>query len=923
MTGSLPWEWCDTEVAERFADGLPPEARSAEPSVEAVVDALSVPANESAAMLMVVGFSPAAVALVAGDRFLAAKTLVWFVRPGDLRAMAAALDGVAIPGRLLVGIFEDPSDFVRLVEGMPLVAWSLAVVDPDPGLAAGIQHLRYQRLRAMYFCPERVLGDLAFLLGRGDRVADGVPLTWWKGRFAGATALAVAAGPSLDRHMDFLRRHAADCVVIAVDVVHARLREMGVRIDFAVNVDSHELLASRLGSGAPETVLVMPLDGHGGIDERFANVSYECATPTAGLFLPPGHHSYLHGTNVGAASVGWANHLGCGEVILLGHDLAFDRGRLYASAVAGREALEERNSAAMRLGQVREVPGNDGTTVVTDQNFEAGIRDLGLIAACLAKQGCTVYNPNIGLAVGALIANTLALPAGWTPRPKPPMPSPAEMPRNGIRGAAARLREELSAQLAAYQQRWPVLAAEASAQGTPDGLAELEAYLRICDEPGLHLAQQYLTPFQMGHIFQLYRIGCSNPQPGHAGIAATVGAGVREAVHEGARLTLATLASQKAPEQIRTVWSQRQLAFFTALRKATPVIREETLDRVVLPLIGRDWRFLRRLGVAARLTGVVDLRDALALAAHLGDGTPPELLAEILALCRIATLVRADHALDLAREAGIDDPAEPVNVLGKPAWLAADALLRLRAGTSADPAADAAAAAAWPSAAAALVQVLLGEGMRPQGGPAIAGRLVADGRIVIDDGLAARIIDGHPDVVEACDLLAPFQPRLGETATAAIADRFAAIGQHAQAIEHAVRIRPLAAVADRSYARLLCCLIQLGRWEDVSQVVEALPGGYLRSGAMARALGVYFGQGRGTLLRLAEYPGLRPVRSALVSEALAVAADRNEIDPATVDAALRLVEQSLERPLPDDERKALDELLPALRRMGELTAAAR
>ncbi|MDO6459541.1 DUF115 domain-containing protein [Granulosicoccaceae sp. 1_MG-2023] len=68
-----------------------------------------------------------------------------------------------------------------------------------------------------------------------------VPASIVKDRFAGMTVCLLAAGPSLDEHLDWLRLHRDEVVVIAVSRISRRLREAGIIPDFVVSIDPQEI----------------------------------------------------------------------------------------------------------------------------------------------------------------------------------------------------------------------------------------------------------------------------------------------------------------------------------------------------------------------------------------------------------------------------------------------------------------------------------------------------------------------------------------------------------------------------------------------------------------------------------------------------------------------------------------------------------
>lgn len=900
-----PWNWADPALIDRYADGLPPPEPPPALSREWVIEQLQRPASERAQIVALVGYAPGVLPLIAADPLWQRRRTVWFLRPGHLALLAEELEQAELPPPdLQVAVYEHHSDFLVHVQRLPLIAWSLAMLDPDPELLPQIQYLRSQRLFGAYLPAERTLTDLAHLLARGDRVAAGIPLPWWRGRFAGASALCIAAGPSLDRHLDFVRRHAADCVVIAVDIVYRKLRAAGIPVDFVVNVDSHPLIGERVGRDPdPRTCLVMPVDGHRDLDPPFRLVSYVADEALGPLLLGPGQHHYTHGTNVGSCSVGWAFHLGCREAILAGHDLAFSEQAFYSSLVSDPDAIQAFNRQSIGQG-LMQVPGNDGTTVQTSWDFRAGIRDLALMAEHFAAHGMQVINLNIGHGIGARIPNAVALPADWRPGPKPAV-DPEAAPRCGGSGAAARLAAELVPAFAAFRQRWRELPAAGDA---------LEAWLAIGDEPAQRLAARFAAPFIMPFVYQLYRQHAQAAVPGWRAAAAATGALVAEVLERAERLYAEVVATGRAPHPSPAAWwSEGQRAFFPALRQAVPVLTQGSLDEVSIPIIGRDWRGLAPLLPELRWTGFLGVIDALQLTAALGELTPPETLAEALAWCRLT--VGAEYALDLAATHGV---AEDPRVRSAPAQRAAAALEELRAAEPAALATLAEEVLAWPGGQPFLVERLLAPELAERGGTALLAELVRGERLLLDDALAALIVERHPDPVAACDLLEPLAGVRGERCALAAAERLAQIGAHQAVLGMLAEVRPLSPVAVPAVARRVASLVQLQRWDAVDGELARLACQGQRAAALYQVLAGWFGPEE-ALVKLLDYPQLRPVPAAVLSEVLLHAIGQRRITVALRDAVERLIAESRAAGISPAETQGYADLEQALARLRELT----
>ena len=68
-----------------------------------------------------------------------------------------------------------------------------------------------------------------------------VPATILKDRFRGMTVCVLAAGPSLDEHLDWLREHRNEVAIVAVSRLCRRLTEAGITPDVVVSIDPQEI----------------------------------------------------------------------------------------------------------------------------------------------------------------------------------------------------------------------------------------------------------------------------------------------------------------------------------------------------------------------------------------------------------------------------------------------------------------------------------------------------------------------------------------------------------------------------------------------------------------------------------------------------------------------------------------------------------
>jgi hypothetical protein len=873
-----------------------------------IVDALARAANEDTGIVVVVGWHELAAALLDGDPVLARKAVVWAMRAGDVRPAAQILQ--FCPGllaRIKVAIVHDGNDLIRLIAVLPKVAWTLACLVDDPEMGTLIQRLRTQELIGYYSLPDRRIRDLSHLVRRGARLTGGIRADWWKDRCAGTTALCIAAGPSLGRHMPLIRQLAERCLVVAVDVIQARLHAAGIRIDFVVHLDTNKHVSNRVKMPpSDDCVLVMPLDGHADSDGDWKRVVYTGDGGMAAAFLGSGNHQYPSGTNVGASSVGWAYHLGCTDIILAGHDLALDGERYYCDLVDGREAME---TAGVRItvadGNLR-VPGNGGVEVRTTAAFKNGISDLTLMCSRFARDGRGIFNLNAGTTVGALIAGARILPEGYEPAQARPILDIDAAPRIGhVSGDSTSIAEHCRKAITAYVAAW-----KAHPQA---GESPLAPFIELSVDPQHALGHQIMAPFQMAHVLQGYRAACMPATSGRR--TALQDAARALATVQAAVLPLldSVLESGTYPQAAAAYWMRRgpEHAFFRRLRSMVPGQPRGSLDEVIVPLISRDMRSLSRLLPDTPVHCVVHIGDLVRFTASAADCVHPTLVGDLFAALRLPACSDLSYVATMAAETGfhaLDAPPPPA-WSASVGFTAVAAFERLRSGSSADIAGDAATACAWRH-----VRQLTVEWLFEHDHEAVLADLIGQRILPVDDGLADHVLSRHRTVDGAMDLLNNGgETGLGDASICAIAERMLKDGLPKSAEQFAARVRPLSAFAERAWRTRFKAWIAMGAWDKLESFLNALPVLALRTRAMFTLLSAQMGPAE-ALVQMVEYPTLRPLPLLLVAESISAAGTRWSTDEAFRDASLRVIRESIEAGPTSDERHALEELTAVIGR---------
>lgn len=155
------------------------------------------------------------------------------------------------------------------------------------------------------------------------------------GRFSGVPAIVVAAGPSLHRSLDFIRRNRDRAVVVAVDTSYRILMEHGIEPHFCIVVDPQVINARYFEGTLPaRTVLIADPTVHPSVFRLYrgrvamTGVAFELMKWIERLSGEKGE--ITHGGSVSTNAYDFARRLGADPVYLVGQDLAFTGGYAHA-----------------------------------------------------------------------------------------------------------------------------------------------------------------------------------------------------------------------------------------------------------------------------------------------------------------------------------------------------------------------------------------------------------------------------------------------------------------------------------------------------------------------------------------------------------------------------------------------------------------
>lgn len=228
-----------------------------------------------------------------------------------------------------------------------------------------------------------------------------------EGRFRGITAVVCAAGPSLTAQLSTLAEYRDRVLVIAIGQSLRALRAAGIEPDLVQVVEGQDVSHQLLDAGETTNLdLVVAPQAHARLFEvpvRRRWVVFDSSNPF-GCWIAQqlGQRRFLPSAGtVAQCSVHLARELGCAPIVLIGQDLAFTGGKLYAKGTSyekvgiretgsggyeytnlrGKlEALGHENLEQTLGGDLITVEGWDGRPVATNLSYASFLdhyRDIG------------------------------------------------------------------------------------------------------------------------------------------------------------------------------------------------------------------------------------------------------------------------------------------------------------------------------------------------------------------------------------------------------------------------------------------------------------------------------------------------------------------------------------------------------------------
>ncbi len=225
--------------------------------------------------------------------------------------------------------------------------------------------------------------------------------------FSSRPVILVAAGPSLDKNIEWLKKNAKYATVVALFMTTPILFSHGIEPDIIVHVDEqeHPVLSTLskvddLNLYGKSIFFLAPsvkMDLFKGISEK--NRCYLFEDRTRYRF----EMGFLEGFSVGEIAYALTLIWGTKELYLLGLDLAVDtetgkthaKGHMSAQQRLEANGTEDTQTVSLR-GSIFEVKGNFGKTVSTTPLFDMSIHRVNYFTKTLKRKYQTVYNLSDG-----------------------------------------------------------------------------------------------------------------------------------------------------------------------------------------------------------------------------------------------------------------------------------------------------------------------------------------------------------------------------------------------------------------------------------------------------------------------------------------------------------------------------------------------
>ena len=222
-----------------------------------------------------------------------------------------------------------------------------------------------------------------------------IPAIQLRDSFKGKSAIVMAAGPSLDEMIPWIKAHRHEAVLIAVSRISNRLLQVDLEPDFVCSVDPQFVsfsVSKEMFKFSDKTVFV---NGSNATPVLVGQWPHRLVFSGPRL---PWYDADFNNIKVIAPSVTnnailLALELGCSQIILTGVDLCYS-----ADGYTHASGTKEHSAGPMHGRIDNSVETNNGKTAETNKGYYEAINTIERQAIEASEQGCRIINPAGGAA---------------------------------------------------------------------------------------------------------------------------------------------------------------------------------------------------------------------------------------------------------------------------------------------------------------------------------------------------------------------------------------------------------------------------------------------------------------------------------------------------------------------------------------------
>lgn len=187
-------------------------------------------------------------------------------------------------------------------------------------------------------------------------------------------AIIVAAGPSLDKNIEVLRKAKGKALLITVDAAAKSMVKKGILPDLVVSIDPIKDEGVLGEEQLLKCALVPSLFSHYKIVEQHRGcVFFQTGESEFGRYIYEKYGKEMYalpsGGSVANSAFSLAEILGFKTIILVGQDLSYPDGKVHASSAIYQNCLD--NQIDEKSSRYFYVEANDGGSVLTEYNMNA------------------------------------------------------------------------------------------------------------------------------------------------------------------------------------------------------------------------------------------------------------------------------------------------------------------------------------------------------------------------------------------------------------------------------------------------------------------------------------------------------------------------------------------------------------------------